>query len=476
MSIPARILRLLVSLAIVAGSGTLCISVPNVHSATVVLILLLATLMTAYCLGFWEAAAATAMSAALLAYFFLPPVGWPIGSAQYWVVFFTFLAVALLTSYFTALARRRASEAIARQRELERLHAFGKNLPTEGKPGSVVVASLEALVRSFEVDAAAFYDSSTGEVTRAGPKAISISADDLRATAGSFNFWKIGKTGSVLLPIRSLDRVIGALAVHGKLSELTFRAIVDRIETGMDKVQAQGEVKHAEKAKRDQEFKTAVLDSLVHEIKTPLSVIKTAASSLLSRDSDPDSRRELLTIINEESDRMDASISEIFWTARIEAGELQSGKGSHNVALLITETLHELRPFLADRSVSVSVPDGLPPATCDLHMIKGVLRELLNNAVKYSPSQSPLNVSVQQVGDEITISVADSGIGIAPGEEQRIFEKHYRGRVPSPGTGLGLAIAKTIVEAHGGRIEIRRQPGGGSVVDFSLPVSHQDAA
>ncbi len=476
MSISTRILRLLISLAILAGIGSVCASVSDVHTATVVLVLLLPTLAIAYCLGFWEAAAATGLSAAFLAYFFLPPAGWPIRSAQYWVVFFTFLAVALLTSYFAARGRRQKDEAVAGRRDLERLHAFGQDLQMEGQPASIVAASLSSLVDSFEVDAAAFYDSSTGEITRAGPKAPSVSADDLRATAGSSGLFRGKTSGSMFLPIRCRGQVIGSLAVDGDMSEPTFRAVADRIESGLDKVYAQEEARHAEQAWRSQELKTAVLDSLVHEVKTPLSVIKTAVSSLLSTDSDPVSRRELLTIVNEEADRMDASISEVFWTARVEAGTLQSGKGPNNIGLLIAETLNELRPLLASRPVSVEAPGSLPPATCDFHMIKGVFRELLNNAVKYSPSGSPLSISVQQVGDEITTSVADSGIGIAPGDEKRIFEKHYRGRVPGPGIGLGLAVAKTIVEAHGGRIGIKRRPGGGSVFDFSLPVSHQDVA
>ncbi len=471
VSIASRTLRVAVSLAIVAGVGGLCASIRHVHSATASLFLLLAILVIASRWGFIEAAAATGFSAAILAYFFLPPNGLRIKSPEHWIVFFTFLAVALLTARVAALAKRRTAEAIARQRDLERQHTFGQDLTMEGQPGAAVAASLDSMVRSFEIDGAAFCDCGTGEITSSGPKASFIAADQLRAAAGYSDLFMGKIPGSMFLPIHCGGQVIGTLAVHGDMSEFTFRAIADRIETGLDKVYAHEEVRHAEEARRSQDLKTAVLDSLVHEVKTPLSVIKTAASSLLSRDSDPLSRQELLTIINEEADRMDASISEVFRTARVEAGTLQLGKGPNNLGLLITEVLNELRPLLASRSVSVEVPDSLPPVTCDFQMIKGVLKELLTNAVKYSPSDSPLTIWVQQVGDEITINVGDSGIGIAAGEEKLIFEKHYRGRAQRPGTGLGLAIAKTIVEAHGGRIGIMSQPNGGSVFHFSLPVS-----
>ncbi len=476
MSISTRILRPLVSLAILAGIGELCAQAPKVHSATAVLVLLLATFVIAYWLGFWEAFTATAVSAACLAYFFLPPAGWPIGSAQYWVVFLTFLAVALMTSYFVARSRSQTSEAVVDRRELEFLYAFGKDLPIEGRPGAMVAGSLDSLVRCFETDAAAFYDCVTGEMTRSGSKASSFTEHGLRAATEHSNLFREQATGSMFVPIRCGGRAIGSLAVRGGMSELTFAAIADRIEARLDKVHAQQELRHAEETRKSQELKTAVLDSLVHEVKTPLSVIKTAASSLLSRDSDPLSRRELLTIINGEADRMDASISDVFWTARLEAGAIGSGKGSNNLELLIKEALSELEPLLAGRLVNVEVPDSLPPATCDFYMIKGVVKELINNAAKYSPSGSPLTICVQRVGNEITTSVCDWGVGIASGEEKLIFAKHYRGQAPGPGTGMGLAIAKTIVEAHGGRIGIKRQPSGGSVFNFSLPVSHQDVA
>jgi two-component system sensor histidine kinase KdpD len=255
-----------------------------------------------------------------------------------------------------------------------------------------------------------------------------------------------------------------------------LRAVADRIQDRLDQVYAYEKLRQTEEAKRNQELKTALLDSMVHEIKTPLSVVKTAVSSLLSRDSDATSRRELLTIINEEADRLNTVISEIFRTARVEAGTLQAGKGPHDIPPLVDETLHELRTLLGSRPVRVEVPDSLPPASCDVQMIRGVLKELLTNALKYSPPDSPLTICVQQAGDEIITSVADSGPGIRLGEEILIFRKRYRGSTRAVGSGLGLALAKTIVESHGGKIWASRRSGGGSTFYFSLPLSRRAAS
>lgn len=477
MSTPVRAARLLISLGLIAGIVTLCASAPHIHVATVVLLLLLAILTIAWGWGFVEAAVATGLGAALLDYFFLPPKGFRISAAEYWIVFVTFLGVALLASYLAAQANRQTDEAVAQRREIEKLYALGQDLQIKSDASSIVAACVNSLVRIFQLEGAAFYDVSTGEITRSGPKASVISEDLLRDISHRSERIQQNGAATLCLPLHVEGQVIGSLAVCGRsLSETIFRAIADRIEAGLARVSAYERVRQAQETQRNQELKTALLDSLVHEIKTPLSVIKTAVSSLLSRDSDPAGRRELLTIINEEADRLDASVSEVFWTARVEAGTLQSGKGPHDIRPLVNETLVELKRLVGSRSVRVEVPDSLPPANCDSSMIKGVVKELLTNALKYSPPDSPLTVSVEQAGDEIITSVTDSGIGIQPGEERLIFKRHYRGSVRAPGTGLGLALAKTIVEAHGGRIGFESKAGSGSVFYFSLPVSRRDAA
>jgi two-component system sensor histidine kinase KdpD len=469
---PARMLRLAVSLGVVAGIVAVCASVPHVHVASVVLLLLLAILIVANRWGFIEAAAATILGAALLNYFFLPPRGIGITAPEFWVVFITFLGVALLGSYLAAQLTRRTDEAVARRREIESLYALGQELQREASPLSIVSDFIESLLRTFQLEAAAFYDLSTGEITRSGPKGNIISQDLLVDSARRSEHFNQGADEILCVPVHSGGRVVGSLAIFGgSTSELILRAITDRIEAALARASAYEELRQAQETERNQELKTALLNSLVHEIKTPMSVIKTAVSSLLSRDSDAASRRELLTIIDEEADRLDASISEAFWTARVEAGILQSGKAPHDVRPLVKETLDELKTLLAGRSVVVDSAESLPPANCDAHMFKRVLKELLTNALKYSPSDSPLTVSLQHTGDEIITRVTDSGIGIQPGEEVLIFQKHYRGHVRPPGAGLGLALAKTIVQSQGGRIWACNRPEGGSVFHFSLPSS-----
>lgn len=469
------VLRAAVSLGVIAGIAVACIYLPHIHVATAILALLFAILIIASQWGFFEAAAGTALGVLFLDYFFLPPRGWGIESPEHWLVLIAFLAVSLVASYQAAWRKRLTDEISARHRELERLCAFDRDLAIGGSSASIVGSSLDALVHTFQIEVAAFYDACADNVTCSGTKGRVISIELLRHAASQAGVSIDESTRSLLVPIRCAGQSVGSLAICGEMSALTLRAIADRIEAGLEKVRAREELRQVDETRKGQELKMALLDSLVHEIKTPLSVIKTAVSSLLSRDSDAASRGEFLTIINEESDRMDASISELFLTARVEAGALQLEKGPQAIRPLVNDTLNELRPLLRNRAVKLDVPDSLPPANCDPHMIKGVLKELMTNAAKYSASDSPLTISARRCGDEIVTSVSDSGVGIKPGEEKRIFEKYYRGSVRAPGTGVGLAIAKTILEAHGGRIGVESEPGAGSVFSFSLP-THRKVA
>ena len=133
-----------------------------------------------------------------------------------------------------------------------------------------------------------------------------------------------------------------------------------------------------------------------------------------------------------------------------------------------------LGPLLEGRPIEVEIDDSLPPAVFDAEVIEKVIRQLIDNAIKYSPPGSPIRISAEFTGVELVVSVADSGCGIPKSDQQRIFEKYYRGRAAGsdvPGTGLGLASAKCILEAHGGEIWVNSAPGAGSIFRISLPVT-----
>jgi two-component system sensor histidine kinase KdpD len=254
-------------------------------------------------------------------------------------------------------------------------------------------------------------------------------------------------------------------------------AVAAQVGLGLASLDALQKTTEAAVLHRSEELKSAVLDALAHEIRNPLNSLKLAATTLLSsRPLSGFHRREMLTIINEEVDRMNRFIDESMQLARTKAAELSLKKEPQDLALLIPAAVEDMAHRVGRRPVHVRVPDSLPPAECDKTMMLRVLKQLLNNALKYSPEDSPLTVSAEFTGAAIVIDVVDRGPGVAEDERGLIFEKYYRGRAGRAdlqGTGLGLPAAKCIVQAHGGEIWVTSPPEGGAAFHVSLPTANR---
>jgi len=241
-------------------------------------------------------------------------------------------------------------------------------------------------------------------------------------------------------------------------------------ETAEQRARALEEAARTAAARESEELRSAVLGALAHDLKTPLTSIKAAVTSLLAL-AGPE-RRELLSIIDEETDRLDRLSTQAIEMERVGIGMLRPEKETHDLRQVILETLEEMQPVLKSRSVRIEFGEMLPAAEFDLKLIKEALRQLLDNARKYSPAGSPIGVSCHSAGDAVVVQVADQGPGIPEVERERVFEKFYRGAREagqSPGVGLGLAIARTVLKAHGGEIWLTSRPGVGTVFHFSLP-------
>ena len=459
------------SLAIVAAVIALYRLLP-VNSTTVALSLLLSVLGISARWGLAEATLASVAAMLGFNYYFLPPVHtFTIQDPQNWVALCAFLVTAVTASQLAERARRRAAEAEARRMESERLYELGQAMMLRGSPDSTIREFVHKVVQVFECGGAAFYYRPTQATVRSGPETKVISDHDLLAAAEVQDVSIDHERGVATAPVRFGGRSMGSLALVGTPpSEHIVRAIVNLVAITIEKARSAEDASHAEAARQSELLKAALLDSLAHDIKTPLTSIKAAVTTLLgAQTSEP---HELLVIINEEADRLNRLAAEVIEMARIEAGRLHLEKSAVSVAALIEETLAAFAAALDSRAVSVAVEDGLPDADADAELILSVVKQLVENAVKYSPPGSPLTVSAGWKSGRIVIGVADRGPGIEENERFRIFEKFYRGRArryETKGTGMGLAIAKGIVEAHGERIWVETEPGHGSAFYFTLP-------
>ncbi len=473
---PVKAFRFSASILIVAAIvGLYRVLLPGkVNNTTVALTLLLAILGVSAVWGLAEATVASIVAVLGFNYYFLPPLGtFTIQDPQNWVALAAFLVTAVTASQLSERARRRTEEAQARRIEIERLYALVQAMMPGGNPRKTIREFVNKVVQVFGCDGAAFYYRPGDEILRSGPESQPVSDHDLRAAAEIDDVSMEPERSLATAPVRLGGRSLGSLALIGGLpSEQTVRAIVNLVAITIEKARALEDASHAEAARQSEVLKSALLDSLAHDIKTPLTSIKAAVTSLLG--SAPRTERELLTIIDEEADRLNRLAAEVVAMARIEAGKLHLEKQPVEAAGLVASALSEYAMQLKGRAVTVNVPEGLPPAEADREFVEQVVKQFIENALKYSPEGSPIAVSAELKSGRIVIGVADRGPGIQENERGRIFDKFFRGRqhrFATKGTGMGLAIAKGIVEAHGERIWVESEPGHGSVFYFSLPLS-----
>jgi two-component system sensor histidine kinase KdpD len=466
-----RSLQVLVAPVLVAAILAILLHWFKVNNTTVALTLLLAILAISTWRGRLEATLASLVAVLGFNYYFLPPVRtFIVQDPQNWVALLAFLITAVTASQLSVRAKRRTQDAVERRRELEGLYALSQSLLLSGSARTASRDLVSRVVKILGVNTAAFHVKAGGETFRWGPENPLISDEELRIECEEATIDR--QQGFAMIPVRLGGQTLGNLGLAGPLpSDAVLNAVAYLVAIGIERARTMEESGRAEAARQSEVLKSALLDALAHDFKTPLTSIKAAATSFLSHDR-PAEDRELMTIIDEEADRLTRLVAETLEMVRIEAGKLHPEKQPHDVGEIIRAALAEIQPALGDRPVDVRLQAGLPPAEVDFDFIQQVLKQLLDNALKYSPAHSPLTISARAAEGRIVVSVADRGSGIDESDRMRIFDKFFRARdhrFRVPGTGMGLAIAKGIVEAHGGRIWVSSEPGQGSVFSFTLP-------
>jgi two-component system sensor histidine kinase KdpD len=409
-------------------------------------------------------------------YFFLPPIRtFTIADPQNWIALFAFLVTAVTATELSERARRGARSAIERRQELERLYAFSQMLLSSDNSAELLNSIPRYIVDSFGVRSAAISLTNRADIYRSGPAIDGLESHDLQVISlrGEPHI-EIDKQ-LAFMPLRMGMRVVGSMGVSGSLlSRQTLEAIGSLVGIAVERAGAIEKLSRAEAARESEQLRSILLDSVTHEFRTPLTAIKASVTSLLGSPlHTPEQRQELLTIINEESDRLNRLIGEAAEMSQIDANKVEYHFAAAPIRPSVDEALEELKQLLAQHPVEVRIPD-LPDARMDAARIKEVLVHLTENAAKYSPPGAPIRVTAEVRNQTITLSVADRGPGIDDFEQPLVFEKFYRGRnqrVQVHGTGMGLAICKAIVEAHGGSIGVTSQLGHGSVFYFTLPVA-----
>jgi two-component system sensor histidine kinase KdpD len=376
-----------------------------------------------------------------------------------------------VASQLSTSAKQRALEATRRREEMERLYELSRALMLVDKRSPIASQISKRITQVFDVDAVAVFDREADQIYRTGDIDLPISDTKLRDSALQATAFHDAGSDLSVLPLSLGREPVGSLAIHGaSISDTALNAIGNLAAIVMERARAEAAASRMEAAQQNEAMKSMLLDALAHEFKTPLTSLKAAASSIL--DEGLPAQKELVAVIEEETDRLDSLVSETIRMARIEAGDLRLDRRPQAVGEMITAALQKLRILLEDREVRVEIDPNLPEVSADAELMGLTVRQLLTNALKYANPESPIVVKAAGIDGVVRISVKDFGPGIAPKNLQRIFEKYYRvedntSRIP--GTGMGLAIARDIVEAHGGEIGVRSVIGEGSEFFFTLP-------
>jgi len=451
----------------------------HVNQTTVALSFLLAILAVSAVWGMVVAIFMSVCAMLLFNYFFLPPIGtFTIADPQNWVALAAFLITSIVGSQLSARIRREADAAHARRREVERLYSFSQKLLGEGNVIQLMNAIPNHIVECFESGAAELFVPQKDKFYRSGYGAAQIDEEMMKA---AYVRDETSSDASQLLhfvPVRLGVKPIGSIGISGAvLSRQTLDAIGSLVAIAMERARAVEQLSETEAERQGERLKSALLDSIAHDFRTPLTSIKAAVTDLLGADErSVPQKSELLTIVNEECDRLNHLVEEAAEMAKLESGEFELHLQKVEISSLVEAAIGHLRKALGAREVVVNFEEGLPPVRADLELAKDILVQLVDNANLYSKREMPITISAEESGGFVYISVADRGPGIDPFEQGLIFDKFYRGkdqRYQVRGTGMGLPIAKAIVTAHGGTISVTSQLNSGSVFTFTLPAAAQ---
>jgi len=487
-------LNYLKSVAVIAACTLLAhLMFGRFELANLVMVYLMGVIFVATRFGRGPSIMASIVGVATLDFLFITPYyTFSVSHSQYLFTLAAMLVVAIITSNLMANVHSQAKVASHRERRAAVLYAMSKELSNSQTEEEVVRTAVRHLYSEFSSRNVILFADNNGRVAYPSQPGMveSLHAADLSVAQWVFDHNEIAGQGTntlpgaaaIYFPIHNEDAVLGVLVLLPVNLRRVFLPEQQKLlETFLRQIgQAVGRIRFADQAKAThlqieaERLRNSLLSAISHDLRTPLATIIGSASALSEDDGQlqAQDKFELSRAIVDEAERMSNLVNNILDMAKLETGVVLLNKQWHPLEEIVGTVLTRLQKQLAGRSVKVSLPPGIPMIFADSVLIEQVLINLLENALRYTPTGSPLEISAKTAEQTIEIAVADHGPGIPNGREERLFDKFYQGQHEraQSGVGLGLAICRAIVEIHGGHIQAHNRTSGGAIFSFVLPI------
>ncbi|HEV7802132.1 MAG TPA: DUF4118 domain-containing protein, partial [Burkholderiales bacterium] len=485
------------SAAVTAVVTLLCVLMyGHLELANLVMVYLVGVIVVATRFGRGPSIVASLLSVAAFDFFFVPPrFTFSVSNAEYVVTFAVMLLVGLVISSLAANLRSQARVAGHRERRAAVLYAFTRELGAAKTEEDVARIAVKHIGEEFEGQSILLFPDANGKVIYPRGQSIhhSFHGADLGVAQWVYDHGQIAGRGTdtlpgtegVYMPMKQERGTLGVLALLPVNLRRVFlpeqQRLIDtfiaQVTQTLERIRLSSEAQAAKVRAETESLRNSLLSAISHDFRTPLASIVGASSSLIDetmRLAEP-ARLELGRTIYEEARRMTKLANNLLDMARLEAGSLALNRQWCAIEEIVGSVVTRLQGRAADRHIDLNIPDALPLVYVDPAMIEQVIENMLENAFKYTPSGTPIEVGAEAREQAFAMWVADRGPGFAPGQAAKLFEKFYRGQAEraESGVGLGLTICRAIVEAHGGRISAANREGGGAIFTFTLPATQQ---
>lgn len=468
-----------------------------IDPTNLVMLYLLVVLVTATRWGRGPSGLTAVLSVLAFDFFMVPPqLTFAVSDAQYILTFLGLLAVGLVISTLAVREREQAESARRRETYTAALYDLSRDLTTAVSQDTVMQTAIRHIGELFNCETTVFLPEGDLLTPYARSAECAIEQDGYAVATWVFRHGQVAglgtntltATGARYLPLKTAQGVIGVVGIKPRVGNDGFlsadqqrllEALLSQVALATEAVQLADKAHQAQLLRETEKLQTALLNSISHNLRTPLASITGALSSLRDDDQrlDTNARRELLSTAWEEAERLNHLVGNLLNMTRLEAGAVKLALETCDVEDLVGVTLTQMTNRLRNRQINVDVSNTLPPVAIDLVLAAQALVNLVDNAVKYSSTGSPIDIRAYREREHVVIEVSDRGRGIPPTELEHVFDKFYRVQEMSDtsGTGLGLSISKGIVDLHSGRVWATNRPGGGTTFAIALPIAQSDS-